>query len=83
MPGHLARIVLLANLLGTLVSSAEAKVKATFTYPREEGLKFFQDDTVNVSWESNIRNASLWLCCNINNEVKIGERRLLLSRISV
>lgn len=34
-----------------------------FLYPKEEGLKFYEKDTVNVSWVSEITDTSLWLFC--------------------
>lgn len=46
---------------------------ATFTYPAEKGLRFYEQDTVNVSYTSNIKNASLWTFCWEGDEPKTLE----------
>ncbi|KAK5993699.1 hypothetical protein PT974_07135 [Cladobotryum mycophilum] len=45
------------------LATATDKVQASFTFPVQKGLLFYEQDTVNVSYTSNISNASLWTFC--------------------
>lgn len=67
-------MLLLIPLLAGLVQVALAQeFAATFTYPAEKGLRFYEQDTVNVSYTSNIKNASLWTFCWEGDEPKTLE----------
>lgn len=55
--------VLPALLTGLLPLAQAGALQATFTYPTQKGLKFYEQDTVQVSYQSNISNASLWVFC--------------------
>ncbi|KAJ5701440.1 hypothetical protein N7488_008988 [Penicillium malachiteum] len=40
----------------------------TFTYPVENGLQFYDGETINVSWTSSLSNASLTLYCRYESD---------------
>ncbi|KJZ69674.1 hypothetical protein HIM_10935 [Hirsutella minnesotensis 3608] len=57
-------ILLGMTLLGQLlVKQICADLVATFTYPVENGLTFYDGQTINVSWTSTLDKASLTLFC--------------------
>lgn len=56
---RLATYIALAAALLRLAAALDA----SFTYPVQTGLIFYEQDTVNVSYVSDIDNPSLWFFC--------------------
>ncbi|KAI5457336.1 hypothetical protein BGZ63DRAFT_394496 [Mariannaea sp. PMI_226] len=59
------RSILLCQLWARL---ALADKVGTFTYPADNGLIFYDGETINASWTSRLSNASLTLFCRNGTE---------------
>jgi hypothetical protein len=58
--GLLALILILCSRFAKVTC---ADLVGTFTYPVENGLIFYNGETIDVSWTSTLSNASLYLFC--------------------
>lgn len=61
----LAFVAILCSLFAGMTRAA---LVGTFTYPVENGLLFYDGETINVSWTSTLSNASLSLYCRYETD---------------
>ncbi|CAI7637283.1 unnamed protein product [Penicillium glandicola] len=61
-------LVFVAIFCSLFARVARADLPGTFTYPVENGLVFYDGETIDVSWTSTLSNASLTLFCRNGTE---------------